>query len=170
MKYADLYIHRVCFLKLCSVFYWAICAQQEIHAKENNMKFTLEHHVKNCTRNLLVLFWHEIHMNFVCKTACVRHVAFTKKYIYVMMYQVILTLKMSNHQRPYYSEEWQKKSICLSHFNTTFSWSCMIFSQPVQYKFYNNYQFYINTSSTQWINYEHTCINEINIAQTLSQC
>lgn len=75
---------------------------------------------------------------------------------------------MSNHRPPYYNEEWQKKSICLSHFNTTFSWSCMIFSQPVQFKVYNNYQFYINTCSTQWINYEHTCINVINIAQCLS--
>lgn len=27
-----------------------------IHVKENNMKLTLEHHVKNCTRNLFVLF------------------------------------------------------------------------------------------------------------------
>lgn len=45
-----------------------------IHVKENNMKLTLEHHVKNCTRNLLV----SLDMNFVCKTACVRHIAFTR--------------------------------------------------------------------------------------------
>lgn len=74
LKYADIhvYIYRVWFLKLCSVFYWAICAQ-----------FTW----KKITWNLhLSIMWKiareiclcSFDMNFVCKTACVRHIAFTR--------------------------------------------------------------------------------------------
>lgn len=73
LKYADIhvyiYIQGMIPETLFSILLGHLCP---IHVKENNMKLTLEHHVKNCTRNLLMLSWHEFRMqNCLCKTYCI---------------------------------------------------------------------------------------------------